>query len=210
MERFLSTGAVTSAALRSTSMRRIAPSGPLPMRAVRSTPRIDASCRAAGDAPYAAARAAFHDHPRSWRQRNARRRNNRGSNRSSTLCRPRHCRECGLGLLIRTDPGKRRADGHFGADLDQHLLNPTGFENFDLDRTLLCLDNGDDIASLHMVSRLHRPFDQSARLHVGAERGGAAAADMAQRAAPQLKAAAARLHHFGAAGLDQASSATGA
>ena len=100
-----------------------------------------------------------------------RRKNNRGSNWRSTLCRPRHCRECGLGFLIRTDPRKRRADWHFGADLDQHLLNPTGFENFDLDRTLLRLDNGDDIASLHMVSRLDRPFDQSARLHVGAERG---------------------------------------
>ena len=75
------------------------------------------------------------------------------------------------GLLIGTDPGKRRADGHFGADLDQHLLNLTGFENFDLDCTLLRLHDGDDIASLHMVSRLDRPFDQSARLHVGAERG---------------------------------------
>ena len=145
MERFLSAGAVTSAALRSTSMRRIAPSGPLPMRAVRSTPRIDASCRAAGDAPHAAARAAFHDHPRSWRQRNARRRNNRGSNRSSTLCRPRHCRAA-LGRNSRREPISASGvpTGTLAPTSTSICSTRPGSENFDLDRTLLCLPNGDE------------------------------------------------------------------
>ena len=74
-------------------------------------------------------------------------------------------------FLLGTNPGQRGADRHLGADLDQHSLDLPGFEDFDLDRALLRLHHGDDIATLHAIAGLDHPFDKRARLHVGAERG---------------------------------------
>ena len=44
------------------------------------------------------------------------------------------------------------------------------FEDFDLDRALLSFNHGDDVATLHAVSRLDHPLDERARIHIGAER----------------------------------------
>ena len=54
-------------------------------------------------------------------------------------------------------------------DRHRKFGHDAGVEDLDLDRALLRLHHGHDIATLHVVAWLHQPFDQRAGLHVGAK-----------------------------------------
>ncbi len=68
------------------------------------------------------------------------------------------------------DHRKRRSNRHLLADLDQNPVEDAGLESLDLDRALLGLDRGNHFAALDLIARLLHPLDQSAGIHVRAQR----------------------------------------
>ena len=74
-----------------------------------------------------------------------------------------------LGLARAAHEREDRAHRHLGLRLHQDLLDDPVLPDLDLDRALVGLDDGHDVAAHHAVARLHLPLDEGARLHVGAQ-----------------------------------------
>ena len=74
------------------------------------------------------------------------------------------------GLPSSSHGRQHRAHRHSRPGLDQQLLQRPILENLDLDCALLGLDHGDDVAAMDLIAGFPQPFDQRARLHVGAQR----------------------------------------
>ena len=53
----------------------------------------------------------------------------------------------------------------------RNSLDRARLEDLDLDRPLLRLHHGDDVAALDRIARLDQPLDERSRFHVGAQRG---------------------------------------
>ena len=70
----------------------------------------------------------------------------------------------------RRNDGERRPDGDPLAHRDQELLDHAALEDLHVDVGLVGVDDGDDVAAVHLVAWLHQPLDHRAGLHVGAER----------------------------------------
>ncbi len=157
-----------------TSARRTAPSGPLPVRPSNVMPSSWASRRAAGEArwrpgvgvraPAAGSAAGVAD----WTGLDWRR----------LLCLGRHLRRlaylrrCGRELHA-SDLQLRHRGTHWDRlpDLDQRPAHNAVVEDLDIDRPLLGLHHGNDVALGETLAGLLHPLDQGAGLHVCTQGG---------------------------------------
>ena len=69
------------------------------------------------------------------------------------------------------DLRKNRPDRNALADWNEDVRDDALLEDFDFYRALLRLDHRDDVAEFDAIAGLHKPLDERAGLHVGAERG---------------------------------------
>ena len=108
-----------------------------------------------------------------WRWRhNGRPRQRRRRERDGRRCRRRSaCDRANRLFEFGSNSRQRGPDRHLGVQIDEKLLDFAGFEDFDLDRAFLCLDDGDDVAAFDAIAGLDQPFHQRACFHICAEGG---------------------------------------
>jgi hypothetical protein len=72
-------------------------------------------------------------------------------------------------FAIGADQSEKSTYGNFLSQWANDLLDDSGIKNFDLDRGLFRIDNGDDVSPLDRVAGLDQPLEDGAGLHVGTQ-----------------------------------------
>jgi hypothetical protein len=76
---------------------------------------------------------------------------------------------CSCRGLFAAKTSEHGPDGNLRSLCNADLVDGTAAANLDLEDAFLGLDFRDDIAPLHMITRLHEPGDDGTGLHVGPE-----------------------------------------
>jgi hypothetical protein len=75
------------------------------------------------------------------------------------------------GLCWSSNQSEDRTDRRLLPRSDEVAFDHTSVERFDFDRSLLSIDDGNDVATDYLVTGFLEPLHERACFHIGAERG---------------------------------------